>query len=159
MASGICSKGFPRILRYLLLIFIAICFFSCSSDGQTRRVKFNSNGVKSPELSVEVASTVSSREIGLMYRKSMDAQSGMLFIFEDERPRNFWMKNTYLPLDMIFIGSDLLVVKVIHNAEPLTTSPRSSEKPAKYVVELNAGKAAEWGISEGSKLIMIDSSL
>lgn len=83
----------------------------------------------------------------------------MLFIFEDERPRNFWMKNTLIPLDIIFIDSNHQVVKVIENTEPYSTSPRLSEKPAKYVVEVNAGKAREWGIKEGSKLVMIDSSL
>lgn len=150
---------FISIFRDILLLVIVTLSLSCTSDGQTRRLKFESEGKGTPKILVEVASTPSSREIGLMYRKSMEENRGMLFIFEDERPRNFWMKNTLIPLDIIFIDSNHQVVKVIENTEPYSTSPRLSEKPAKYVVEVNAGKAREWGIKEGSKLVMIDSSL
>jgi uncharacterized membrane protein (UPF0127 family) len=154
MSLGSKTTSFKSIL---LAIFVSL-FISCNSDGQTRRLKFSTGSESTPEILVEVASTASSREIGLMYRKSMDEKRGMLFIFEDERPRSFWMKNTHIPLDMIFVDANHVVVKVIHNTEPYTTSPYLSEKPAKFVVEVNAGKAKEWGIIEGSLLVLIDSS-
>lgn len=90
--------------------------------------------------------------MGLMYRKQMDSNHGMLFVFPDEDLRSFWMRNTYLPLDIIFISATRKVVSVSENATPLTDTARPSEGPAKYVVEVNAGLAKTWGITKGSTL-------
>lgn len=98
---------------------------------------------------VEVMRTDSEREKGLMFRKFMPADRGMLFDFKAERPVAMWMKNTYLPLDMIFIGKDGKIVSVAENAEPLSETIIPSQAPALAVLELNAGAAAEIGVRPG----------
>ena len=89
---------------------------------------------------------------GLMFRREMVAGWGMVFVFADEAPRSFWMKNTLLPLDMVFVRADGVVDSVVAKAEPLTLTPRRSKGPAKYVVELGAGVAADSGIEAGVRL-------
>lgn len=89
---------------------------------------------------------------GLMYRREMLPGWGMVFVFADEAPRSFWMKNTLLPLDMVFVRADGVVDSVVERAEPLTLKPRRSAGPAKYVVELGAGVAAMSGIVPGARL-------
>lgn len=76
----------------------------------------------------------------------------MLFVYPDEAPRSFWMKNTYIPLDMIFMGADGRIVKIIESATPRTTTPRPSEKPARFVLELNGGRAGEAGLRTGLRM-------
>ena len=98
---------------------------------------------------LEIASTPESRERGLMFRRSLATDAGMLFIFPDEAPRAFWMKNTYIPLDMIFIDAANRVVAVVPNAEPLTLQARGVPQPAKYVLEVNGGFAKTHGIAAG----------
>lgn len=89
---------------------------------------------------------------GLMYRREMQKGWGMVFIFEDEAPRSFWMKNTLLPLDMVFVRADGVVDSVVERAEPLTLTPRRSAGPAKFVVELGGGVAVAAGIVPGVRL-------
>lgn len=87
-----------------------------------------------------------------MFRKEMSESVGMLFVFPEEAPRAFWMKNTYLELDMIFVSGDQNVVTVLDHVPPLTETPRPSGKPAKYVIELVGGAAEKARIAPGSKL-------
>jgi uncharacterized membrane protein (UPF0127 family) len=100
-------------------------------------------------FSVELAITNKERERGLMFRDKMDDDAGMLFLFEREKVNSFWMKNTHLPLDMLFISSDGTIVGIVENAEPLTLTGRSVGKPSRYVLELNAGTCAKRGIATG----------
>lgn len=108
-------------------------------------------------IAVEVASTERERENGLMNRHSMPQHHGMVFVFENDSPVEFWMKNTLIPLDMVFIGKDGVVRRVEANVPvvapdtPDDVIPRRSGT-AKYVVELNAGEAARDGIEPGVKL-------
>ncbi len=104
------------------------------------------------KLAVEVAADDTSRLRGLMYRKSLDANSGMLFDFYDNQFRDFWMKNTYLPLDMIFIRADGTVSSVAPNAVPLSERIISSQEPVRAVLELNAGRAAALDIRPGERV-------
>lgn len=104
------------------------------------------------KLDVEVAADDISRLRGLMYRKSLDANAGMLFDFHDDRFRDFWMKNTYLPLDMIFIRADGTVSSVAPNATPLSERVISSLEPVRAVLELNAGRAASLDIRPGERV-------
>jgi len=90
---------------------------------------------------------------GLMFRREMAKGWGMVFVFADEAPRSFWMKNTLTPLDMVFVRADGVVDSVVASAEPLTLTPRRSTGPAKYVVELASGVAATAGIVAGSRLV------
>jgi uncharacterized membrane protein (UPF0127 family) len=104
------------------------------------------------KLEVEIASDDRTRARGLMFRKSMPEMSGMVFVFPDDAPRTFWMKNTYLALDMLFADSSGRIIGVVENAEPLTTSPRGVPGNARYVLEVNAGWTARHGISAGDSL-------
>ena len=76
----------------------------------------------------------------------------MLFLFEDERPHNFYMKNTYIPLDLFFITKDQKIATIIENAKPLDESSLPSEVPVQYVLEVNAGSAKQWNIQEGDSI-------
>lgn len=89
---------------------------------------------------------------GLMFRREMAKGWGMVFVFADEAPRSFWMRNTLMPLDMVFVRSDGVVDSVVEKAEPLTLTPRRSNGAAKYVVELAGGEAAAAGIAAGVRL-------
>lgn len=98
---------------------------------------------------VEIARTPAQRARGLMFRRSLDADAGMLFVYPYPRLRTFWMRNTYVSLDMIFVGRDRLVAGVVERAEPRTEEPREIDAPAQYVVEVNAGFARAHGIFAG----------
>ena len=100
-------------------------------------------------FSVELASNDAQREKGLMYRRYMPADRGMLFDFKREAPVTFWMKNTYIPLDMIFISRAGKVTDVAANAEPLSERLIPSGGPCYAVLEVNAGVAASIGLKAG----------
>ncbi|MDB4973210.1 MAG: hypothetical protein JWN48_1551 [Myxococcaceae bacterium] len=97
-------------------------------------------------LKVEVASTDPQRQTGMMFRESMGDDEGMLFVFSTERHNSFWMHNTLIPLDMLFIDSDWKVVGVVADATPQTDDPRGVPSMSQYVLEVNAGFAARHGI-------------
>ncbi|MEZ0170882.1 DUF192 domain-containing protein [Microvirga sp. TS319] len=101
---------------------------------------------------VEVARNDADRAQGLMFRRSMAADHGMLFDFGRVEPVSMWMQNTYLPLDMLFIRQDGTIARVAANTEPLSTRTISSGEPVLAVLELNAGTAARLGIKPGDKV-------
>ena len=101
------------------------------------------------EFQVELALTNKQRQQGLMYRTELAPDKGMLFIFPTERMQSFWMRNTYIPLDIIFLRADGSVVNIVANAAPETDTPRPSTGPAKAVFEIAGGRAAELGIAPG----------
>ena len=103
-------------------------------------------------IPVEVADTPESRARGLMYRNDLPAAAGMLFIFPNETQQQFWMKNTPLPLDIVFIGKDLRIAGVLANARPFTTTPLRVEAPSQYVLEVHAGFCAQHGIAAGDRV-------
>lgn len=105
-----------------------------------------------PAFRVEVADTPELRERGLMHRRSLDPDRGMLFVFPRDEVQSFWMKNTFVALDMLFVSSDGRVVGVVENARPLTLESRSVGVPSRYVVELPAFTARERGIQTGARL-------
>jgi len=102
---------------------------------------------------VEVARTVAERATGLMGRTHMPLKHGMLFIFEQSMVQHFWMKNTPLSLDMIFINSKKKVVGVSKNTKPYDTSSYYVPAPSLYVLEVNAGQAEKNGIDKGSDVV------
>ncbi|MEL0454743.1 DUF192 domain-containing protein [Flavobacteriaceae bacterium SZ-1-7] len=103
-------------------------------------------------LDIEIADTEFDRETGLMYRHNMPNNQGMLFVFEDERPRNFYMKNTEIPLDLIYVAANKKIVSFQKNAKPFDESSLPSNAPAKYVLEVNAGLADTWNLRVGDSL-------
>ena len=104
------------------------------------------------EFGVYLAEDFDQQRRGLMFVRSMPEQVGMLFIYEGEEIRSMWMKNTYIPLDLVFARADGSITSVIHNAEPLTLNSRASTEPVRYVLELNGGVARRLGIGAGSRL-------
>lgn len=106
----------------------------------------------SHRFQVEVAATSAQRAQGLMYRRSLPPDAGMLFLYEEPRPLFMWMKNTMIPLDMVFFDAGGTVRHIAANAEPFSERPISSEAPVIGVLELNGGKAAEIGLKVGDRL-------
>ena len=106
-------------------------------------------------FSVEIADTQQKQTLGLMYRDEMPADHGMLFIFPNEAPRSFWMKNTRIPLDIMYFDKDLIMVSAALDTPPCRVSrcpAYPSSAPVMYVLELNAGTAAELGIGPGDRM-------
>lgn len=99
---------------------------------------------------VEVARTPAQTQQGLMYRRELDRDAGMLFLFPRSRHQTFWMRNTYLPLDMIFITSEMRVLGVVEDATPETDDARAVDGVSQFVLEVNAGFAREHGIGPGT---------
>jgi uncharacterized membrane protein (UPF0127 family) len=103
-------------------------------------------------VAVEVASSGPQRELGLMYRKHLEDDAGMIFVFPDAAPRNFWMHNTPISLDMIFADAAGVVVGIVANAEPFSDKVLGVEGKSQYVLEVNAGFCAKKGIRAGDRL-------
>ncbi len=101
---------------------------------------------------VEVAATPAEQERGLMFRTAMGAEEGMIFPMNPPRPSAFWMKNTVIPLDIIFIGADHKVLNIIANAVPYDLSQLPSDGAAAGVLELNGGRAAQIGLKPGDRV-------
>lgn len=108
-------------------------------------------GARHP-VSVEIARTDEERARGLMHRTSLPAEGGMLFLFEETRLQVFWMRNTLIPLDILFADEAGIVVGIVERAEPLTEVPRSVGVPSRYVLEVNGGWCAAKGVRPGDRL-------
>lgn len=103
-------------------------------------------------VTVEIVTTRPDIERGLMYRTHLPYDAGMLFVMGSEAVWAFWMRNTFIPLDMIYIARDLTVAGIVHNATPCTDALRSIHKPSSYVLEVNGGWAADHQITAGTKV-------
>jgi hypothetical protein len=103
------------------------------------------------QIDAQLALTPEQRQIGLMFRKDMPQTEGMLFVFEQPAQQCFWMKNTLLPLTAAFVADDGIIVNLA-DMKPQTTDSHCSEKPVRYVLEMNAGWFAKKGIKAGSRL-------
>jgi uncharacterized protein len=101
-------------------------------------------------IAIEIADTPASREQGLMYRRSMPPQSGMLFVFDAPDMLSFWMRNTAMPLDIIFVSADRQIVSIAPRTRPLSEDHVRAEEPAQYVVEVRAGFSERHGITPGT---------
>jgi hypothetical protein len=102
---------------------------------------------------IEIAETPEQQRYGLMFRRALPQDAGMLFISDPDRPVSMWMKNTYIPLDMLFIRHDGTIVKIITHAEPFDLTPLSSGEPVRGVIEINAGEAERRGLKIGDKIV------
>lgn len=143
------AKKSAIILAVFLLVFLS----GCSKNSNEIYID---NGKKLVKINIEIADDNDERAMGLMFRERLDENSGMLFTFDDEENRTFWMKNTLIPLDMIFIDENLEIVD-IKNALPCKFEPCAlykSVQPSKYVLEVNANFSASKGINIGDKMIL-----
>ena len=104
------------------------------------------------KLLIEIADTPYERETGMMYRSSMKKNQGMLFVFDKEAQRSFYMKNTEIPLDIIYLNKNLEIVAIIHNAAPMDEQSLPSKVPAQFVLELLGGQSNVLGLLEGDQV-------
>lgn len=131
---------------FIILLLLSLCFIILLFNKTSSYVLMNGKKIK-----VEIVDTELERERGLMYRESLQENSGMLFVFPDSEIRSFWMKNTLIPLDIIFINENLEIVD-IKNAIPCSSEPcilYTSNLPIKYVLEVNSGFSEENNIAIG----------
>ncbi|WP_290697070.1 DUF192 domain-containing protein [Lacinutrix sp.] len=149
----------------IAVLFISIAITSCKSEPKSieqPEVTFTKEGeltlFKSAtdtiitKIDIEIAKTAFEIETGLMYRKSMKKNQGMLFVFNEIRERNFYMKNTRFPLDLIFLDHNKTVVSFQENAQPFNEASLPSNALAQFVLEVNAGLAEEWLLEVGDKM-------
>ena len=141
------------IMALLLIVFImAVIFFKIPSNNRENNpIMFFSNG---KTINLELAKTPQEQQKGLMFREHLDEDSGMLFIFQDEQIRSFWMKNTLIPIDIIFIDKNNIIID-IQTAQPCKKDPCPdyiSKSPVKYVLEVNEGYAERNNIKYGDKV-------
>ncbi len=106
-------------------------------------------------ITAEVANTFETRALGLMYRKSLGANEGMLFVFPDVSVHCMWMKNTFLPLSVAFIDERGTIVS-IHDMQPQTETSHCAERPARFALEMNQGWFAQKGIKPGARVGGLD---
>ena len=124
---------------------------SFQKEGELTLMKANTDSVVA-SLDIEIAEGEYETQTGLMYRKSMQDDRGMLFVFDDEIRRSFYMKNTEFALDIIFINGENEIVNIQKKAQPLDQTSLPSMAPAKYVLEVNAGLCDKWGLESGDKI-------
>jgi hypothetical protein len=146
------AKGLAPMLRRAVVIAavaaVAVPLAACSDEGKL--ILHSDTGDHS--FNVEVVDTNESRAKGLMYVQELADDAGMLFDFKEEREVSFWMRNTFIPLDMIFIGADG-VVKTIHvNARPHDVTGIPSQVPVQFVLEIPGGRSVEIGLKPGDTM-------
>lgn len=144
----------PRYLRCEKSKCIVPLAMSGEGAEGAPRITFSLGDRPGASFALELAISAKEQQRGLMFRRSMKETWGMLFIYPSDGNRSFWMKNTLMPLDMVFINSKGVVTNVISNVPPLTLSPRQSTAPARYVLELGAGVANKSGITAGTRVTL-----
>ena len=150
------SRAIGDICRGRLAAILALAFLlgpiAGAAYAQTLDRLEIATGSGAHMFNVEVVNDEAGREKGLMYRRFMPQDRGMLFDFKEEAPVAFWMKNTYIPLDMIFISRRGVVTNIVANAEPLSERLIPSGGPAYGVLEINGGVAARIGLKVGDRV-------
>lgn len=152
-----------KYVKALLILIVAVnsaCKDKKVEEIKTDKIAFTKEGelrvFKNDSLMVtldiELAESDYERETGLMHRESMLEKQGMLFIQNEIRVQNFYMKNTQIPLDLIYIDENLKIVSFQENAKPFDESSLSSQVPAKYVLEVNAGLSEKWLLEVGDSI-------
>ncbi len=131
-----------------VFLLAAACASRPGPPAASPRVVIRAGGRSLP-VEVEVARTEPERERGLMFRERLEPGHGMLFVFDEESQHDFWMKDTLIPLDMIFIDSSKRIVGIVARAEPRTLTPRRVLAPSRYVLEVPGGWAEAHGVRPG----------
>jgi len=137
-------------IRALAPLVLAI---ACSGGARGPVARF-ATARGTAEVALEIADTPATRNRGLMYRDTLPDGRGMLFVFQNDEEHEFWMKNTLIPLDMIFISADHRIVGIHANATPLSTASIGVGAPSRYVLEVPGGWAARHGVTTGNPVIL-----
>jgi uncharacterized protein len=160
-------RPLPRIAALLAALLLAACGSAPANEAAAPAARRAPSGLdlvtltvdghgRSHVFTVEVARTAAEQEHGLMNRRSLGADTGMLFPFDPPRPASFWMRNTLIPFDMIFIRPDGAIARIAANTLPMSETPVAVTEPMTAVLELNGGRAAQLGIHEGDRVTWSD---
>lgn len=157
-----------RLSKVLLFTLTALFTVNCGSEkaepGKNNQPKgrvvtpegelsfLTESGQEITTLNISIADLPDERNQGLMDVRTMPQDVGMLFIFDGDAPRSFWMANTPLPLDIMYVNSDSVIVRIYQNTTPYSETSLPSEAPAQFVVETNGGYSLTHGITEGMKI-------
>lgn len=136
---------------FFILVLVGLLVLTACSQSALKQVCINTHC-----FNVDLAKTPQAQEIGLMNRTHLDSDKGMLFVFDKEYPYGFWMKNTLVPLDILWIDSNKTIVYIQKDAEPCKVENCPTyipNKPAKYVLEINGDLSEEYGFKEGKPVI------
>ena len=139
-------RRYPIALALVALLFAAPAFAASAE-----KLAFET-ATGAHDFMVEVATTPEEREVGLMYRRSLAADHGMLFDFGTDQMVYMWMKNTFIPLDMLFIRADGSIARIEENTTPFSERTISSGEPVRAVIEIGGGEARKLGIASGDKV-------
>lgn len=157
MTTTIIAGRFRLLAQLAIAAIVALVLAACSGAGETANVASETRAILhtakgSFAFNIEVVDTEESRAKGLMFRNELAADAGMLFDYHEEQQAAFWMQNTLIPLDMIFIGANGVVKKVHVNARPLDTTSIPSGVPVRFVLEIPGGRSNEIGLAAGDRL-------
>jgi uncharacterized membrane protein (UPF0127 family) len=143
-------------MRIALSLIFFLLLGGCASAEPPRPLPRATIAIKTPrgwaDFNVEIANTIKEQELGLMYRTELAVDAGMLFDFHSARFASFWMKNTVLPLDIIFVKADGTISNIASDAVPYSLKPIPSSQPVRAVIEINAGRARALGIQPGARV-------
>jgi len=155
-------------LKSLLWISAFLLLISCKTENKSDQKNLNkpivfqndtslvfiqNKDTLSPIFEIELADTDYKKQVGLMHRTAMKDHQGMLFVYKDERPRpNFYMKNTYISLDLIYLNSDFEIVDLNLNTSPGDVSPIPSEAASKYVLEVKSGTVERMNLDRNTRI-------
>jgi uncharacterized membrane protein (UPF0127 family) len=134
-----------------MAVALVACAAGTGAASSSRVVVETAEGARHT-VRVELARNDAERARGLMYREKLDEDAGMLFLFPVAEDHGFWMKNTLIPLDMLFIGEDGRIVGIVEKAAPHSTNPRSVGAPSQFVLEVNGGWCARHGVKKGDRV-------
>ena len=148
-------------MRAVLVVLALLCGAGLApqqASGQAERLETSELWIETARggrfhFTVELALTRAQQAQGLMFRESLAPDGGMLFVFDEVRPAAFWMKNTLIPLDMLFIGADGRIVNIAEQTTPLSTESRPSAGPVRAVLEINGGLSRMLGIAPGDRVV------
>jgi uncharacterized protein len=147
------SRTQGRGLSILLGLSLLLCV-ACQAEGSVPvQILAAKDGSLRNSFQAELALTPQEQTQGLMYRKELGKNKGMLFVFSEVVQNPFWMKNTLIPLDILFIDSQKKILNIVSMAVPQTTTPREPAGPYQYVLEIEGGRAQSLGIQPGDKVV------
>jgi uncharacterized protein len=145
--AGLAIVSIVSLLAFSLLTFVL------SACAQGPRIEIvGADGAPRAAVTVEIADTAASREYGLMFRKHLDEDAGMIFVFKAPEHQDFWMKNTIIPLDMIFADSTGKIIGMVRNAAPFSETIDAVDGDSQYVLEVNGGFCDRHGVKAGDTL-------
>lgn len=137
------------------LVGLALAFLiGCTED--PNRIVLEPRGGSPVAVTVELATTPESRQLGLMYRSELGPERGMLFVFPEKEPRSFWMRNTKIPLDILYVEDDGTIVNVHERTTPFSEKSLPSAAPVRFVLEVEGGFCEKHGVRAGDRVRLGD---